>query len=259
MSRTWKTRAMAAAGAMLVTAAGVQGVAQAFGSAPEAAAPSVAAATSVDAAVAKDLQFTREEERMARDLYTALAAKYDQAVPFSHIKLSEQRHFDAVGALLTRYGVSDPSAGKAAGTYAYPELQKLYDGWLAQGNTSLDAAYDVGIALEKRDVADLEKIAAASKDDTAKALFTRLGTASEHHLAAFEAAAAGKLPADGSGGGWMGGRQGNGQMGGQMGGRMDRGDGSRMEPGAGMGQGGRMGPGAGLATGDCLMADDDAT
>ena len=253
MSRTWKTRAMAAAGAMLVTAAGVQGVAQALGSAPEAAATSVATATSVDATVAKDLQFTREEERMARDLYTALAAKYDQAVPFSRIKLSEQRHFDAVGTLLTRYGVSDPSAGKAAGTYAYPELQKLYDGWLAQGNASLDSAYDVGIALEKRDVADLKKIAAGTKDDTAKTLFTRLGTASEQHLAAFEAAAAGELPAVGSGGGWMGGRQGNGQMGGMT----DRADGSRMGPGAGTGQGGRMGPGAGPGTGDCPMADDD--
>lgn len=255
MSRTWKTRAMAAAGAMLVTAAGVQGVAQAFGTAPEAATPSVATATAVDATLAKDLQFTREEERMARDLYTALAEKYDQAVPFSRIKLSEQRHFDAVGTLLTRYGVSDPSAGKAAGTYAYPELQKLYDGWLAQGNTSLDAAYDVGVALEKRDVADLKKIAASTKDVTAKSLFTRLGAASEHHLAAFEAAAAGKLPADGSGDGWMGGRQGNGEMGGMMG----RGDGSRMGPGAGMGQGGRMGPGAGLGTGDCPMADGDET
>jgi hypothetical protein len=243
---------MAAAGAVLVTAAGVQGIAQAVSSS-RVVTPSATTATAVDAQVAKDLQLTREEERMARDLYSALAAKYDDAVPFSHITHSEQRHFDAVGTLLTRYGVSDPSAGKAAGTYAYPELQKLYDGWLAQGGKSLDAAYDVGIALEKRDIADLKKIAAATKDDSAKTLFTRLGTASEHHLAAYEAAAAGKLPADGSGGGWMGGRQGNGQMGGMMG----RGQGSQTGPGAGMGQGGRMGPGAGMGTGDCPMDDDE--
>ena len=251
MSRTWKTRAMAAAGAVLVTAAGVQGIAQAVSSA-DVVTPSATTATAVDAQVAKDLQFTREEERMARDLYAALAAKYDDAVPFSHITNSEQRHFDAVGALLTRYGVSDPSAGKAAGTFAYPELQKLYDGWLAQGSKSIDDAYDVGVALEKRDIADLKKLAAATKDDAAKNLFTRLGTASEHHLRAFEAAAAGQLPPDGSGEGWMGG-QGNGRMGGMMG----REDGSRMGPEAGMGQGNRMGLGAGMGRGDCPYVEDD--
>ena len=252
MSRTWKTRAMAAAGAVLVTAAGVQGVAGAVSNASEAAAPSVATATAVDGTVAKDLQFTREEERMARDLYTALAAQYDQAVPFSHIKLSEQRHFDAVGALLTRYGVSDPSTGMAAGTYAYPELQKLYDGWLAEGKTSLDAAYDVGIALEKRDIADLEKLMGTTKDADAKTLFTRLKAASEHHLAAFEAAAAGDLPADGVGGSMMG----QGRGGGMMGGRMGPVDGDERGPGAGMGPG--MGQGAGMGPADCPLVEDDA-
>lgn len=45
----------------------------------------------------------------------------------SRITKSEDRHYDAVGVLLDRYGVSDPSAGRSAGSYAFPEIQKVYD------------------------------------------------------------------------------------------------------------------------------------
>ena len=239
---------MAATGAVIVTAAGVGGVARAISLSGEAAMTgTTASVTAVDAELAKDLQFTREEERLARDLYAALAAKYDDAMPFSRITRSEQRHFDAVGNLLTRYGVSDPSAGKAAGTYAYSELQKLYDDWLAQGSTSLEDAYDVGVALEKRDIADLKALEAKTTDDAAKALFTNLREASEHHLAAFEAWAAGDVPGDGRMGAGNG--PGNGQ------GRMGNGDGmGRMGNADGMGRMGN-GDGPGSGTGDCPYVD----
>ena len=255
---------MAAAGAVLVTAAGVQGIARAISLPGESATTSTTTSvTAVDAQLAKDLAFTREEERMARDLYAALAAKYDNAMPFSHITRSEQRHFDAVGNLLTRYGVSDPSAGKAAGTYADPTIQRLYDDWLAKGSTSLDAASDVGVALEKRDIADLEALEAKTTDAAAKTLFANLREASEHHLAAFEAWAAGDVPGEGTrrmGPGNQpenGPRSGPGRMGNGMGKSMPNGMGNGMGPGNGMGDG--MGDGMGNGTGDCpYAAQDDA-
>ena len=49
--------------------------------------------------LAEALAFTREEERMARDLYAAIADRYDGARPFSMVTNSEQRHFEAVGTL----------------------------------------------------------------------------------------------------------------------------------------------------------------
>ena len=61
---------------------------------------------------------------------------------------SEQQHFTAIGTLLTRYDIADPSAKAKPGVYANPALQKLYDTWKVAGLTSLDAAYDVGVALE---------------------------------------------------------------------------------------------------------------
>ena len=58
-----------------------------------------------------DLADSREEQRMARDLYTLFGQTYDAPV-FDRIAASEQRHFDAVGTLLVTYGVADPSTGQ---------------------------------------------------------------------------------------------------------------------------------------------------
>ena len=52
-------------------------------------------------------------------------------------------------------GVTDTGVG-LDGDHADPTIQSLYDGWLTQGSQSLAEAYKVGIALEKRDIADLE-------------------------------------------------------------------------------------------------------
>ena len=69
------------------------------------------------------LIFSREEERLARDLYQAFSDQYDGARPFSKIVASEQRHFDAVGRLLTQYGIDDPAAGATAGSFSDATLQ----------------------------------------------------------------------------------------------------------------------------------------
>ena len=48
--------------------------------------PGVSATPAVaSASLAKDLQYMRDEERLARDVYTALAARYDGAQPFANI------------------------------------------------------------------------------------------------------------------------------------------------------------------------------
>src|SRR5665647_795338 len=124
------------------------GLAFAVGAWTAVAAPSVPTdTTTISAQVKADLAFSRDEERMARDLYAVIAAQYDSAIPFSTITTSEQRHYDSIGVLLTRYGIADPAAGKAAGVYANTDIQKLYDSLLAQSKTSLPEAYKVGCLL----------------------------------------------------------------------------------------------------------------
>lgn len=153
-------------------------------------------ATDLESGLAEDLQFTREEERMARDLYAALADVHDGARPMSRITNSEQQHFDRVGALLDQYGIDDPSEGLAPGTYAFPALQDLYDGWFEDGKASLDAAYQVGIELETRDIADLQAMIADTDAADVDAVLERLLAASENHLAAFTRAADGTMPTE---------------------------------------------------------------
>ncbi|MFY2858810.1 DUF2202 domain-containing protein [Mycobacterium sp. THU-M104] len=69
-----------------------------------------------------DLVLMREEERLARDLYRRFHQAWDVPI-FANIAASEQRHYDAIGRLLKRYNVPDPSAGKPPGVYADTELQ----------------------------------------------------------------------------------------------------------------------------------------
>ena len=149
----------------------------------------------VSAAVAADLSHMRDEERLARDLYAAIAKQYDNAAPFATITISEQRHYDSMGVLLTRYGVADPSAGKAAGVYSDPELQKLYDTLWAKAKTSINDAYAVGVAVEKADIADLKKAMEGDSADKLKAAIATFEQAMQA-MSAGMAGAGGGGPAD---------------------------------------------------------------
>ena len=126
-----------------------------------------------------------EEEKLAHDLYVAFAAKYD-VVQFSRIANAETRHLTEVRTVLDRYDITDPTAGKAAGTFASAEFQKLYTDLLAKGSADLDAAYAAARSVESADIADLK--AAMDKLTTAPdvlAVYQHLLTGSQHHLVAF--------------------------------------------------------------------------
>ncbi|WP_018024288.1 ferritin-like domain-containing protein [Corynebacterium ulceribovis] len=130
------------------------------------------------------LQLLQEEERMARDLYRALGEKWP-ARQFENIPNSEQMHMEQLGQLLDEAGVPRAGEGLPAGTYAFPELQALYDGWLERGLTSRTEAFQVGIELEKQDIADLEKARDAATDEALKSAYSNLIEASKRHLQAF--------------------------------------------------------------------------
>ena len=157
----------------------------------------------------------REEEGMARDLYAGFLAAYPDSRPFSRIVLAEQRHFDAVGKLLTAYGITDPSTGRATGSYADPALQSAYDGWKSAGAASKTAAYQAAVELEKRDIADLEKAIATTTDTQVSRVLNRLLTASKRHLAVYTQAAVGNGQGKGLGQGGAGKHVGMGSNAGQ--------------------------------------------
>jgi hypothetical protein len=127
-----------------------------------------------------------QEEKLAHDLYAAFADKYD-AVIFDHIARSETQHLTAVRTLLDRYGLADPTADKAAGQFSDADWQARYDRLLAQGSASEKAALGVGVSVEEADIADLRQAQEGLSAPDVKQVYSRLLTASQHHLTAFDA------------------------------------------------------------------------
>jgi len=236
MSKNFLRTAAIGVGGLVLAGTAWTAVAVGPGGAPgRQATPSATTtiASTLSEATASDLIFSRDEERMARDLYAAIAARYDGALPFANITNSEQRHFDAVGVLLERYGLDDPAVGMAAGRFKDAEVQALYDELWAKAQTSLEAAYQAGISVENRDIADVKTGLGDATQADVDRVFTNLLRGSEMHLSAFTDAA-------------------NGVLGEHTGMQAGRTSDATRGMGAGMRNGAGMGGGAGPGDGTCV-------
>ena len=145
----------------------------------------IVAVAPLTAAETQTLQFMREEEKLARDVYQQLYQKWNLTV-FQNISAAEQTHFDAIGVLLTRYGVADPAQANAAGVYTDVNLIALYNEVLAKGMKSAQDALEAGALIEKKDIADLEAAIPATSKLDVKRVYTNLLNGSFNHLEAFE-------------------------------------------------------------------------
>ena len=130
------------------------------------------------------LLFTVEEEKLARDVYIALAATWGQRA-FTNIAAAEQQHMDAVAFLLDRYGLVDPVADAAPGVFSNTRLQVLYVSLVESGRASLTAAFTVGATIEDLDISDVEGLLAASDNADVDTLCQNLAKGSRNHLRSF--------------------------------------------------------------------------
>ena len=142
------------------------------------------APTSLSAAESDALQYMREEEKLAHDVYVTLYDLWGLRV-FSNIAASEQQHTTAVATLLSRYGVSDPATGNAVGEFTDPALQQLYDDLIVQGSISVVEALKVGAAIEEIDILDLQDRVATTTNADILRVYSNLTAGSENHLRAF--------------------------------------------------------------------------
>jgi hypothetical protein len=92
---------------------------------------------------------------------------------------------DLMRGLLKTYGIKDPTIGKAVGKFNNASLAALYKKLIADGSVSLVAALNAGIAVEKKDIADIDKILKTKQPDDVKYVLDRLLAGSYNHLAAF--------------------------------------------------------------------------
>jgi len=131
------------------------------------------------------LQYIVEEEKMARDVYTALAASAVNP-RFANIARAEQIHLNEVSAILKTYGIWDPTLTRAPGVYYNKTLAGLYSTLVARGSKSLADAYAVGVTIEQTDIADLANIAKNVTQADIRYLLASLKAGSANHLAAFK-------------------------------------------------------------------------
>jgi hypothetical protein len=133
---------------------------------------------------AADLQFMREEEKLAHDVYAALYDQWQTPV-FLNIRQSEATHTASIRSLLDGFGIPDPASRLGAGEFSNPGLATLYQQLVDEGKQSLNAALAVGRKIEVLDIRDLEERMARTQHPDILRTYANLKRASENHLQAF--------------------------------------------------------------------------
>jgi hypothetical protein len=131
------------------------------------------------------LNFMREEELLAKDVYVMLYSIYNVPV-FNNISKSETQHAQAVGTLMVKYGLPDPALNHVAGVFVNADLQALYTSLVAQGSTTLISAFTVGATIEDLDIKDLQnQITTDIDNQDILFVFGNLERGSRNHMRAF--------------------------------------------------------------------------
>lgn len=124
----------------------------------------------------------REEEKLARDMYSFFYTKFNYRV-FGNITKSENVHSDAVLRLITYFGLTDPAVA-TVGVFKDETLQSLYNKFTTEA-TTVDKALSTGAFIEEYDIADLKKLIAETSNTDIKLVYGNLMKGSEFHLKAF--------------------------------------------------------------------------
>ena len=133
-----------------------------------------------------NLEFMREEEKLARDVYLTLDGYWGtQTRVFANIAESEQQHTSSIDYLLERYDIEDPVLRDEIGLFTNTELQELYDTLVAKGTNSLIDALYVGALIEEVDMEDITAAIQETDERPIILVYSNLLDGSENHLRAF--------------------------------------------------------------------------
>lgn len=138
----------------------------------------------LNASELSSLMLMREEEKLARDVYRTLYAKWNAAV-FNNISSSEQTHMDAVLILINRYGLTDPVKSDETGVFESVLMKNLYIQLTELGSKSLLDAYKVGATIEDLDLFDLTNALTTVDNQDIRIVYGSLSKGSRNHLRSF--------------------------------------------------------------------------
>jgi len=128
--------------------------------------------------------FMREEEKLARDVYLALAERWGMNI-FSNIAGSENTHMNSVLTLIEMSDLEDPVGDAGEGVFENQELQALYNDLVDRGGLSVEEALLVGGAIEEIDILDLQNYLAETENGALVEVYKNLLNGSINHLRSF--------------------------------------------------------------------------
>ena len=134
--------------------------------------------------VSSDLQFLREEEKLARDVYITLGDRWGLPV-FTNIARSEQVHMDRVKDLLEANGLPDPIVDDRVGVFNDRTLASLYDDLIDLGIASEVGALTAGATIEDLDIKDIAEMIERTDDVDMLVMYSALMCGSRNHMRAF--------------------------------------------------------------------------
>lgn len=131
----------------------------------------------------ENLQFLKEEEKLARDVYLFSYDLYTQNI-FKNIANSEQSHMNSVSVLIEKYNIQDLSLDER-GKFSNSELQKLYDDLTSLATKSIEDALIVGATIEDLDINDLNNFVSNSDHQDMVEMYELLNCGSRNHMRSF--------------------------------------------------------------------------
>ena len=140
--------------------------------------------TLLDANEIHNLEYMREEEKLARDVYRTLFGIWGLPV-LDNISESEQVHTTQVEDMLEKYRLPDPVVDDATGVFVDQELAVLYDTLIVEGSRSSLKALYVGAAIEEIDMIDLQRAIDETDNADIQRLYENLMSGSRNHLRAY--------------------------------------------------------------------------
>ncbi|MGD8581643.1 MAG: DUF2202 domain-containing protein [Gammaproteobacteria bacterium] len=133
---------------------------------PASATDAVSPASSDDTATLDfnektHLIFMCEEEKLARDTYITLGARYPEAAVFGRIDDSEERHKCAVADMLEKYEIPNPSTNDNVGVFTGEDygwyFTEKFNALVERGSVSVLEALYVGAFIEELDMLDINQ------------------------------------------------------------------------------------------------------
>lgn len=131
----------------------------------------------------ENLQFLKEEEKLARDVYLFSYDLYHSNI-FNNIARSEQTHMNAVSVILNKYNIEDLSFSER-GKFSNEILQGLYNDLVSLASQSIDNALIVGATIEDLDINDLNSFIMNTNHNDVEDMYQKLNCGSKNHIRSF--------------------------------------------------------------------------